>query len=61
VQAQVVGRDQDFETVTEVFEENAELTFEPAQTVRVEIIAVNGAGDSAPSAVVERQLFSAAA
>lgn len=61
VRVLVVGRDQEFQTVAEVFEENAELTFEPTQTVRVEIIAVNGAGDSVPSQAVERQLVSVAA
>ncbi len=61
LRAQVVGRDKDFETVTEVFDEEVELTFEVGQTVKVEIIATNGAGDSAPSQVIERQIVSAAA
>ena len=61
VRVQVAGRDEKPATVTEVFEESAELTFEAGQTVRVEIVAVNGAGDSAPSAVVEKHIASAAA
>ena len=62
VRAQVTGRDQEFETVTEVFEPHVDLnTFEPGQTVRVEIVAVNGAGDSAPSQPVEKPITGQAA
>ncbi len=58
---QVVGRDAKLETVTEVFEEEAELTLEAGQTVQVEIVAANGAGDSAASNLIERHIASAAA
>jgi hypothetical protein len=57
VRVQVVGRDQDFETVTEVFDPHADLTFDPGTTVQVQIVAVNGAGESAPSQVIEKQIL----
>jgi hypothetical protein len=56
VRVQVVGRDPDFETVTEVFDPHADLTFDPGTTVRAQIVAVNGAGESAPSQIVEQQI-----
>jgi hypothetical protein len=61
VRVLIVGRDQKPKTVTEVFEEETDLTFETGQTVKVEIIATNGAGDSAPSETIERHIASAAA
>ena len=62
VRALVVGKETEFRTVAEVYEEQADLTtFAAGEVVRLEIVAVNGAGESAPSEPVSATLPLAAA
>jgi hypothetical protein len=57
VRALVVGKETEFRTVAEVYEEQADLmTFAPGDVVKVEITAVNGAGESSPSEPVTATL-----